>query len=35
MITIFEALTISAGTIIVWALVLTFKQIYNEKKEIR
>jgi len=35
MITIFEALVISAITIITYALVLTIKQIYNEKKEIR
>jgi hypothetical protein len=35
MITIFEALVISALTIITYALVLTIKQSINEKKEKR
>jgi hypothetical protein len=35
MITIFEALVISAITIITWALVKTIKQTIDEKKEIR
>lgn len=35
MITIFEALVISAITIITWALFKTIKQTIDEKKEIR